>query len=159
MIDGRWVQICWVHRASPRAMSLWGHVMTVQSSRSSPPDPWAEQTEEIQNKCNSVEWMTDRGWSYWVTPYTHDRLQNKCTPLLLSMKHSIRHISPAKRPHSWATILSVQYYYLQVHDAPSCVQLKADHHCGGQWSNHPRPHGRALAGCKPALGDRLAFHP
>lgn len=42
MIDGRWVQMCWVHRASPWTMSLWGHVMTVRSSGSSPSDPWAE---------------------------------------------------------------------------------------------------------------------
>lgn len=73
MIDWRWVQICWVYKASPWAMSLWGCIMTVQSSGSSPSWP------EIQNECNSLEWMTDRVRVSWS--YTHDCLQNKCIPL------------------------------------------------------------------------------
>lgn len=113
------------------------------------------------NRRNSLEWVTDRSWSNWVIPALMTGHESYKTRAL----HCYRALNPssdtAKGPQSWATFefFISALHYLQIVDAPLSMQLKADHHSGGQWSNHPRPHGRALAGRRPALRDRLAFHP
>lgn len=64
----------------------------------------------------------------WVTellgyPRSHDwpwELQNKCTPVLLNIKHLVRHRNAAKRPRSWATwgVFISAGHYLRMDEAP-----------------------------------------
>lgn len=60
-----------------------------------------------------------------------------------------------KLSYFWVFIYKSHWW----NDAPLSMPLKADRHFGGQWSNHPQPHGSLLVGCRPVLRDRLAFHP
>lgn len=88
------------------------------------------------NRRNSLEWVTDRSWSYWVIPALMTGHESYKTRAL----HCYRALNPssdtAKGPQSWATFefFISALHYLQIVDAPLSMQLKADHHSGGQSS-------------------------
>lgn len=80
-------------------------------------------------------------------------LRSRCFTPPPSIKHFIRHINAAKRAAAGIEPRSFIYHRI----TSLSMQLRADDGCGGQRCEHPRPHGRV--GGRPALGDRLAFHP
>lgn len=121
MSDRKWVQICWVHRAFPCVMSLWGHVVTVQSSGSSPPT----STPDKQTRILQPTGVNGRDWRSWVTPPPMTAYKRRAFTWYRALNTSS--ITQTQQTGFRADLFSPLWlysYYLQTGDGPLLMQLK-----------------------------------
>lgn len=157
MIDGRWVQICWVHWTSLWVMSPWGQVMTVQNNGSSPtvwPLGWMKRGESKWIRCISLKWKADTILGLSSHPWLH-----KIGALLWYWTfNTSSNTDSAKRPQSWTKLQYIQILSKELMPGAS-LSMQLNRQIMTLEVSGPVTLSLMLVGGRPALHNRLAFHP